>query len=129
MKRPVLALIAVLLTGGTAFAQGWTPGRALAAEGTLGLQNGVIVLTSGDTVYAVPALSRYVGFIEGLKEGARVSIEGYSGAYNLIYPSRITLNGKTYDLAPNPPGALGYGMAPGRGRHAGYYGLGGNCCW
>jgi hypothetical protein len=132
MKKLVLLLAGGMVTAG-AFAQGWGPaaGQPLTAEGTLQLQNGVIVLASGDTFYAVPGLSRYVGFIEGLKEGARVSIQGYSGGYNLIYPSRLTVNGKTYDLAANAPGGMGYGygMTYGRGHHGGRYGGYGRGCW
>jgi hypothetical protein len=75
-------------------------------SGELSVVHGMIALVSGDTVYYAGGLNRFTGFIEGLKEGARVSLEG--SAYQLpndakakfLRVSKLTLNGKDYDLSP-----------------------------
>ncbi|MDR2534956.1 MAG: hypothetical protein LBD29_02850 [Treponema sp.] len=136
MKKLALVLAAVLTATSGAAAQGWNNSRgytqSLSIEGTLGLQNGVIALSSGDSVYFVPMLERYVGFIDGLKEGAQVSVEGYAAGYgNVIYPTKLTINGKTYEVSPNPTGMgpYGYGGArsPGYGMGRGHGGYGRGC--
>jgi hypothetical protein len=75
---------------------------AVTINGTLQLEKGFIAVSSGDKVYYVPRLTRYIGFIEGLKEGAVVSIEGYT-YNNFIFPLNVTLNGKSYDFAMKRP--------------------------
>jgi hypothetical protein len=110
MKKLGFLLVIACLTGGAVSAQmwgyGWTPPQTVTVEGTLQLQNGQIVLSSGSTVYFIPVLVRYIGFIEGLREGARISVEGYANG-SLLQPTKFTIGGKTYDLtAPaNTPGA------------------------
>ena len=76
-------------------------------EGTLQLFNGQFAVASGNKIYYVPRIGRYVGFIESLKEGANVSFEGYV-AGNFLQPLKMTISGKSYDLGP--------GGAPGGGR-------------
>jgi hypothetical protein len=94
--------------------------------GALGLSHGIIVIEGEGRRYYVPALRRYIGFIDGLKEGAQVSAEGYSfrpwagagpealkGAADtgsagnaenrtegFLRVTRLTVNGKDYDLSP-----------------------------
>ncbi|MDR3013074.1 MAG: hypothetical protein LBU70_07675 [Chitinispirillales bacterium] len=73
--------------------------QLVTVEGALLLRDGRIALvTVEDTAYYVPGLWRYVGFIDGLKEGAHVFITGHSFG-EFLQPSRLTLGGKTYDLA------------------------------
>jgi hypothetical protein len=75
-------------------------------SGNLSVVHGRIALVSGDLTYYAGGLDRFVGFIEGLKEGARVNLEG--AAYQLpndakakaLRVSKLTLNGKDYDLSP-----------------------------
>jgi hypothetical protein len=62
----------------------------------------MIALESGDSVFFVPVLNRYIGFIDGLKEGANVSVEGRLHR-NIIFPSKVTIAGKPYDLAADRP--------------------------
>jgi hypothetical protein len=51
------------------------------------------------------ALTRYIGFIDGLKEGAAVTLEGYAlpspqnNPVKFLHIQKMTLNGKDYDLA------------------------------
>jgi hypothetical protein len=67
--------------------------------------SGFPALRSGDVTYFVGGISRLVGFIDGLKEGAQVTIEGSArtvsqdGKIKYLRPKKMTLNGKSYDLA------------------------------
>jgi len=124
MKKLVFLTAVVLLAAGTTFAQGWGGvSQRVTVNGTLQLQNGQIALTSGSSVYFVPALVRYIGFIEGLKEGVSVSIDGFVSG-NYLEPSKVTINGKSYDFSPNNQGQGwgGYGYC---GYGYGGYGCGG----
>jgi len=71
--------------------------KPVTIDGTLQLKDGFVAVESGDSVYYVPLLTRYIGFIEGLKEGANVSVEGRLFR-NFIQPTKITLNNKSYDF-------------------------------
>jgi len=97
--------------------------------GTLGLEKGSVVLTSGGTTYYVPALLRYGGFIDGLKEGAKVTVKGEvfaapsssenasaKSAPKTLNVTRLTIGGKDYDISSQsmggdfpPPGGPGGG--------------------
>jgi len=111
MKKVVIIFtVAFLAVGiGSISAQGWGAGprsgsrnapESVKIEGTLQLQNGQFAVASGNNIYYVPMIGRYVGFIESLKEGAAVSFEGYVSG-NFLWPIKMTINEKTYDLAPN----------------------------
>ena len=129
MKKLVLSLTVVLFAAGIAQAQGyghmgrgWYGGaqtaQTITVSGTLQLQNGAITVKSGDTVYYVPALQQYVGFIDGLREGGAVTLEGYGGNdsnYPYFDPYKITVNGKDYDVS-------NWQLAHGSGHHGGYGG-------
>ncbi|MCL2810182.1 MAG: hypothetical protein FWD24_09005, partial [Treponema sp.] len=52
---------------------------------------------SGSTTYIIPLLNRYIGFISDLREGARVSIEGF-GFRNFIQPVKVTINNRSYEF-------------------------------
>jgi hypothetical protein len=75
-------------------------------SGNLSIVHGRVAVLSGDTTYYAGGLDRFIGFIEGLKEGAQVSLEG--AAYQLpgdtkakiLRVDKLTLNGKDYDLSP-----------------------------
>jgi len=107
MKKVVLTCLLAAIIGGSIFAQTNTPTTTI--RGTLGLSGGRISVVSGNITYYVSGLSRFVGFIDGLKEGAQVSLDGYSTAptiegqnYRTFYPVTLTLNGKTYEVgSPN----------------------------
>ena len=74
--------------------------------------NGMPALKSGDDTYLIGGVSRLIGFVDGLKEGAQVTIEGtvmtIPGRNSLKYlrGSKLTLGGKSYDL----PSLSGMGM-------------------
>jgi hypothetical protein len=72
-------------------------------DGALALKNGFISVESGGVTYHVPMLGRYTGFLEGLKENAKVKLEGYSvkrpdEPVAFLHPVKMTLNGKEYDF-------------------------------
>jgi len=101
MKKVVVILTVAFLAIGTLSAQSfsrWNIPASVKIEGTLQLHNGQFAVASGNNIYYVPAISRYVGFIDGLKEGSNVSFEGYVSG-NLLQPLKMTINGKSYDLA------------------------------
>ena len=74
-------------------------------SGNLTIAQGMIAVVSGDTTWLVRGLDRYVGFIDGLKEGAQVTLEGYAmpgprdSNIKSLYVQKMTLNGKDYELA------------------------------
>ena len=147
MKKILFAMIIAILAIGSVSAQprGGQRGEArgtppapvqTTVEGTLQLHNGHIVVSSGETFVYVPGLRRYVGFIEGITEGSRVSVSGFSYG-NVLRPVQLTVNGKTHQLASDTPPArnntrdgYGYGYGGGHrgGNNRGGYGYGGGCC-
>ena len=73
-------------------------------SGELTIVQGFLAVKSGDVTYLAMGLQRYIGFIDSLKDGARVTLEGY--AFNrpqnektkLLLISKLTIGGKDYDL-------------------------------
>ena len=108
MKKLTIFLIVAVLVAGTLSAQTRTERQreridnSVTLEGTLKLERGFIALQSGDSVYFVPSLNHYTGFISELKEGANVSIEGYVFR-NILHPAKVTVAGKSYDLIAAGP--------------------------
>jgi hypothetical protein len=67
----------------------------------LSLKDGVLVLKGDSTTYYVPGIQRFVGFIDGLKEGARVTVKGYVNSTDhgdIVRPYELSLGGKTYEV-------------------------------
>jgi hypothetical protein len=140
MKRIILCISLVFLALG-AFAQTrnrvgpqWSePPASVTVSGRLEAVNARIAVKSGDLTYFVFGIDRLVGFVAGLNEGAQVTLEGYespesaASEYRALWVSKLTFNGKDYDLAPQPDasapfGGPGFGrrhreMGNGRGRH------------
>jgi len=109
MKKIVLLCLLAAIICGSVFAQS-TPPATTNIKGTLGLSAGRIAVVSGNITYYVRGLERFVGFIDGLKEGAQVSIDGYASAPategqkdRLFYPVTLTLNGKNYEVGSPAP--------------------------
>jgi hypothetical protein len=123
MKRYFILILTALIVTGSAFAQapsGQTP-ETITLRGNLSVQNGQIALKNGETLYYIHGLNRLIGFVEGLKEGATVVLEGYSfdlppagtrrsrndaenpresaaaPAGKLFVTQKLTLNGREYD--------------------------------
>jgi hypothetical protein len=75
--------------------------------GNLGLEKGRIALKNGDDIYYVSGIQRYIGFIDGLKEGAAVTVDGSvikitgeDHEARLLRVTKLTISGRVYDLAP-----------------------------
>jgi hypothetical protein len=101
MKKIVIIFSIAFLAIGALSAQ--NSGRrnipeSVKIEGTLQLHNGQFAVASENNIYYVPRIGRYAGFIDGLKEGSNVSFEGYV-AGNFLLPVKMTISGKSYDLA------------------------------
>jgi len=79
--------------------------ESVTVTGNLTIAQGMIAVVSGDTTWLVRGLDRYVGFINDLKEGAQVTLEGYAmpsqrnDKTKLLQAQKMTLNGKDYELA------------------------------
>jgi hypothetical protein len=103
MKKLGFALAAAFLAAAAAHAQNWGGfPQEVSVSGALQLHNGVIAVASGSGVYFAPELARYVGFIEGLKEGAHVNMRGFASG-NHIRPTQAIIDGKAYDFKQNAP--------------------------
>jgi hypothetical protein len=97
---------------GAWFFDGGVSAEKLSLSGTLGLSRGIIVLQSGEETWYTPELQRYTGFIDALKEGAAVTLEGWGrkipqvdGNVGFLRVSKLTLNGKDYEIGPAEPWA------------------------
>ncbi|MCL1837190.1 MAG: hypothetical protein FWG46_06570 [Treponema sp.] len=79
--------------------------ESVSVSGNLAIVRGMIAVTDGGTVYIVDGLHRFVGFIDGLSEGAAVTLEGNAfpglrdDTVKFLSVQKMTLNGKDYDLA------------------------------
>jgi hypothetical protein len=75
-------------------------------SGVLEAVNGRIALRSDDTLYYVNGLRDLIGFVDGLKEGAQVALEGYvfpvpdTAEYRLFQVTRLTFNQRDYEIRP-----------------------------
>jgi len=141
MKKIGFIIVIACLVIGSVSAQNWNNGwgttpQTISVTGTLQLQNGVIAVVSGNTGYYVPTLAQYIGFIEGLREGAQVSIEGYVSG-NYVQPTKVTISGRSYDFSASAQQGFAYcGNGWGNSRmvnnRSGWnYQVGGGygCCW
>ena len=131
MKRIIVIATIGLIAAGSVFAQangprGIGPGPAVQnaesvkVEGKLALVNGFISVTTKDKTYYVMGIQRLIGFIDGLKEGASVKLEGdafqmpMAPEYLVLRATKLTFAGKDYDLSYGRGAGYGYGMMGGR---------------
>ena len=140
MKKVIVILTIALIAIGTLSAQNWRGVRnapeSVKIDGTLQLHNGQFAVASGNNIYYVLMIARYVGFIESLKEGANVSFEGYLSG-NVLMPLKMTISGKSYDLVPGGIAGIRQRNAPDRrnDRNFDRFGPGfgpggpGSCCY
>jgi hypothetical protein len=74
-------------------------------SGSLTLSRGMIAVEKDGITYLTFGLERFIGFIDGLKEGAQVTLEGIAtvnpqnNSVKMLRVRKMTLNGKEYDLA------------------------------
>jgi hypothetical protein len=88
------------------------PAETVTVNGTLQLVEGRIAVVADGKTYYTAGLQRLIGFVDGLKEGASVRLEGSATAVPLnsnakfLWVTKLTFNGKTYDF---PGTARGFG--------------------
>ncbi|GHT62293.1 hypothetical protein FACS1894109_21120 [Spirochaetia bacterium] len=86
--------------------------EAVTINGTLQLVEGRIAVVADGKTYYTSGIQRLIGFIDGLKEGATVRLEGSASAVPLnsnakfLRITKLTFNGKTYDF-PDTAGGFG----------------------
>jgi hypothetical protein len=113
MKKIVLCVFFAAVLGGVLLAQdSGGPGsfqlnrmpERITLSGSLGLSRGRIALESGGTTYFIAGIDRLIGFVDGLKEGASVSLEGWafplprSEKEQIFRAAKLSFNGKDYEL-------------------------------
>jgi hypothetical protein len=107
MKRKImLCFFAVALTGFLFAQEQQAPARQgpqkITVAGKLEWTNGRIAIKNAGKTYYVSGLNRLIGFVDGLKEGAQVSLEGLEFKipavpdYSFFRTSKVTFNGKDY---------------------------------
>jgi len=118
MKRTAVWLMVLLIIAGVAAAQtnggkapdtqapGQPPAQQVVKiEGKLALVNGEIGLVYKDKTYYLAMPEYLFGFIDGLKEGAQVKLEGYEFAnprtpdYVQFQVTKLSFNGRDFDLS------------------------------
>lgn len=133
MKRIAIVCIVAVTAIGAVSAQAFA-GRPMAApamaataeavtiEGKLSLVQGRPAVVVKDKTYFVRIPQYLYGFIDGLKEGAQVKLEGYEAEIPFAPSSfffaveKLTIGGKSYDLsqvggrAIGPMGGMGGSM-------------------
>jgi hypothetical protein len=125
MKRGIYLIMMAILIAGTLSAQaggrGSGPGRGMPSprwnrndapetvtvQGNLGFSNGYISLEQDNITYYILGLDKLIGFVDGLKEGAPVTLEGTvftpqgDTAIRFLWAGKLTFNGKEYEgLSP-----------------------------
>lgn len=128
MKKTILFILLAICLVTMATAQGWGRGgmqprmpwgnpvpdgtqrrlpssETVTVSGSLVLSNGMPAIQNGGVTYLVSGIMRLTGFIEDLKEGAQVTIEGRAFTTSrentkFLAPSKLSISGKTYDLSP-----------------------------
>ncbi|MDR1174028.1 MAG: hypothetical protein LBK83_00980 [Treponema sp.] len=128
MKKIILTAIMIAALGAAAFARNKVPAlEQKTLSGTLVVEYGQIALRAEDGLYYVRGLGQLAGFVDGLKEGAAVTVQGTvwapewkhrntwpehegqkaeiapragdsQGSFRVIRAEKLSLNGKDYDL-------------------------------
>ena len=79
--------------------------ESVSISGNLTIVQGMIAVQSDGTTYFVRGLNRFVGFVDGLREGAEVTLEGSAffvqrgDSARFLQVDKMTLGGREYDLA------------------------------
>jgi hypothetical protein len=102
------------------------PAENVTVTGNLTIAQGMIAVKNDNITYLLPGLNRYVGFIDSLKDGASVKLEGSAMSRSpdaktkVLMISKLTIGGKEYDFGQ--PSFRG-GFWQGRGNHSGQHGM------
>ena len=114
------------------FGPGWSMPlvEKMTLKGNLVASEGRIALKADGATYYVRGIQSLIGFVDGLKEGASVEIEGgvqkwpqaASGTetFNVLFAEKLTLGGKVYDkLGPSSSGRTNLSVYPPGGMMSG----------
>ncbi|MDR0569027.1 MAG: hypothetical protein LBG87_07480 [Spirochaetaceae bacterium] len=80
------------------------PAETVTVTGNLTIVQGGLAVQNGGVTYHVYGLNRFIGFIDSLKEGAQVTIEGSAitsprdNNAKYLRATKLSINGKDYDL-------------------------------
>jgi len=95
--------------------------KPVTVSGDIIIVRGSPAVKSGDVTYVLNRNFSLFGLVDGLKEGAKVTIEGRAMGtprdekVMFLVPSKLTFNGKTYDNLEPPVIRMGQGRnVPGR---------------
>ena len=129
MKRILMIALLALSAVSLIFAQGIEDSRAQSSRpeqrqrpeftpektsvtGNLTIASGMAAIKSNDATYLIPGLIQYAGFIEGVKDGAQVTIEGISAPRRadvktvMLMPTKLIIGNKEYELGRPFAGAM-----------------------
>ena len=76
----------------------------VSVSGNLSIAKGMIAVKSDNVTYLIRGINRLIGFVDGLKEGAAVTVEGNSISMQknenekILLAEKLTFNGKDYEL-------------------------------
>jgi hypothetical protein len=148
MKKKMLITVLVLAIAGGAFAQAGGAQNSgdkkgpekITLNGVLDVKGGMIALENSGVTYYLVGLDRFIGFIDGLKAGTAVKLEGFiaplpqppspevrsgrqpptattqqNADQRFFRVIKLTLGGKDYELAP--ANGFGQAMRPGIMNH------------
>ena len=79
--------------------------EAVTVSGNLIVAQGSPAIKSGEVTYIIGGINRLTGFVDGLREGAQVTIEGSAMSrqnddnVKFLRPATLTLGGRTYEMA------------------------------
>lgn len=134
-KIAIVSLMALALAAGLSAQAFPGPGAVADAsqevvkvEGKLAFKNSHVALVAKDKTYYVGIPAWAYGFVEGLKDGATVKLEGYEASlplapeYSHLRVTKLTVGGKDYDFSDAGFGRGG--MGGGRGQAGGMGGRG-----
>ena len=126
MKRILMITLLALCASALVFAQG-ARGQApdtekvmrrtqavpssekLTITGNLTIVNGMIAVKKDDASFLLPGLLRYAGFIDGIKDGAQVTVEGLARSQQadsktkVLLIQKLTIGNREYEMAPPLP--------------------------
>ena len=116
MKRGALLILCIFGLTAMSWAQGWGRGwnapeqrwgaavETVTVSGNLTLAHGMPAIVSDGDTFLLARVGRLAGFVDGLTEGAQVTVEGAAMAcqindnLRILHPASLTLGGRTYDL-------------------------------
>jgi hypothetical protein len=127
MKKILLLTLTALVVSASAFAHDFRPrgqngiprqafspadksGEELTLNGRLEWINGRIAVRTEDKTYFVSGIRQLLGFVDGLKEGAELTLTGraygvsHIPEYHFFRTEKVGFNGKEYTLNQGGPG-------------------------